>query len=105
MRGTPFRLRITALLLISRRYDGAIFTRYGRGLINKTKIPVQELVGQRGEGAYFSDQHGIIPYSEKFSHGANFALFMDRFSVATIRIAKLEKTGCHTSNRSTWVWS
>ena len=35
--------------------DSANFTRYGRGLVNEAKIPVQELVGQTGEGAYFRD--------------------------------------------------
>ena len=38
--------------------DGAHFTPYGRGLINEAKIPVQELVGQTGEGAYF--RRGLI---------------------------------------------
>ena len=38
--------------------DGANFTRYGRGLINEAKIPVQELVGQTGEVASF--RRGLI---------------------------------------------
>ena len=35
--------------------DGAIFAAWRRGLINKVKIPVQELGGQKGEGAYFQE--------------------------------------------------
>ena len=43
--------------------DGANFTRYGRGVINEVKIPVQECVGQTGEEAYFRDNtdiHSIV---------------------------------------------
>jgi hypothetical protein len=39
----------------------AIFTWYERGLVNKGKIAVQELGGQRGEGVYFRDN--IIVYN------------------------------------------
>ena len=35
--------------------DGANFTRYGGGLINEATIPMQGLVGQTREGAYFRD--------------------------------------------------
>ena len=31
------------------------FAAYGQGLINRVKVPVQELGGQRGEGAYFCE--------------------------------------------------
>ena len=41
--------------------DGAIFAAYGRGLINEVKIPVQELGGQRGEGAYFRENTVYLP--------------------------------------------
>jgi hypothetical protein len=32
---------------------GVVGTSFDRCIINEGKIPVQELVGQRGEGAYF----------------------------------------------------
>ena len=38
--------------------NSAIFAAYGQGLINKIKILVQELGGQRGEGANF--RRGLI---------------------------------------------
>ena len=36
------------------------FCSIGAGLINEVKIPVQDLGGQRGEGAYFLGEYGIL---------------------------------------------
>ena len=35
--------------------DYVIFAALGQGLMNEVKIPLQELGGQRGEGAYFQE--------------------------------------------------
>ena len=48
--------------------DSALFAVYGRGLINEVKTPVQELEGQRGEGAYFRENTVFI--RNQFSSGA-----------------------------------
>ena len=42
------------------------------GGLSEVNIPVQELGGQRGEGAYFREDT-VIPYSRKFLPGEIFA--------------------------------
>ena len=49
-----------------------LFCSIGVGGLSEVNIPVQELGGQRGEGAYFREGT-VIPYSRKFLPGEIFA--------------------------------
>ena len=50
--------------------DGVIFATMGQGLINKGKIPVQELGGQRGQGDIFEGAffwENTVPVNKAFA--------------------------------------
>ena len=64
---------------------------YGRGLINKVKIPVQELAGQRGEGAYFRMGHILGEYGNCKERGDAILVHVERFHCTNLLETKCQK--------------
>ena len=64
---------------------GAILLHRGGGLINEVKIPVQELGGQRGEGAYFLE-NTVLRKIYRIHSNSNFGCYGNAF---------MEKHGLH----------